>query len=46
MFYYLLGIICGAAICHKFFRYQITKRKNPDVIAKVKRWLDESKELR
>ncbi len=43
---YILGIVCGFAICHEYFRHQITKKKNPDVIAKVKRWLDEARELR
>ena len=46
MAYYILGLICGAVICHEFSRYQIVKKRNPDVIAKVRRWLNESNELR
>lgn len=41
-----LGLLCCFAVCHACFRCQLVKRKNPGVIAKVRRWLDESNGLR
>lgn len=37
-----LGMACGVIIGLQYHKYQIVKKKNPKVIAEVKRWLNEA----
>lgn len=37
-----LGMTCGVIIGSQYYKYQITKKKNPKVIEKVKKWIKEA----
>lgn len=37
-----LGMACGIIIGLQYYKYQITKKRNPKVIEEVKKWIKES----
>lgn len=40
--FWFLGMACGVIIGLQYHKYQITKKKNPKVIEKVKKWIKEA----
>ncbi len=40
----LFGMAIGVSIGMQYYKYQIIKKKNPEVIAQVKEWLKEAEE--